>query len=91
MAIIIRCRMPPLNWCGYCGRRRAGSGMPTMPEQLDGARRGPRAGVMPRWISSPSVSCRPIVSTGFSEVIGSWKIMPISRPAHAAHLLLARA
>src|SRR5688572_16303629 len=35
---------------------------------------------MPRWISRPSVSCRPIVSTGFSDVIGSWKIMPISRP-----------
>ena len=24
--------------------------------------------------------CRPILSTGLSEVIGSWKIMAISRP-----------
>src|SRR5215813_376962 len=23
--------MPPLNWCGYCWRRRSGSEMPTMP------------------------------------------------------------
>ena len=27
-----------------------------------------------------SVTCRPIVKTGFSEVIGSWKIMLISLP-----------
>src|SRR5262245_32379191 len=35
---------------------------------------------MPRWISTVSVSWRPTESTGFSEVIGSWKIIPISRP-----------
>ena len=29
---------------------------------------------------SGSVICRPILSTGLSEVIGSWKIMAISRP-----------
>ena len=27
-----------------------------------------------------SITCRPIVNTGFSEVIGSWKIMLISLP-----------
>src|SRR6266508_3776441 len=77
--IIIRCRMPPLNWCGYCASRRAGSGMPTMPSSST-ARRWAAAPDIPRWISSPSVSWRPMVSTGLSEVIGSWKIMPISRP-----------
>ncbi len=45
---------------------------------------------MARWVaaclsifrcsSSVSVSWRPIVSTGLSEVIGSWKIMPILLP-----------
>ena len=38
------------------------------------------AGVMPRWISTVSVSWRPTVSTGLRDVIGSWKIMPMSLP-----------
>ena len=46
---------------------------------------------MPRWISRPSVSCRPMVSTGLSEVIGSWKIMRDLAAPDAAHLVLARA
>src|SRR5437870_3581039 len=79
IAIIIRCRMPPLNWCGYWARRRSGSGIPTMPSS-SAARRRASAGVIPRWISSPSVSWRPIERTGLSEVIGSWNTMPISRP-----------
>ena len=35
---------------------------------------------MSRWCSSVSVNCRSIDSTGLSDVIGSWKIMPMSRP-----------
>ena len=35
---------------------------------------------MPKCVSSASRICRPIVSTGLSEVIGSWKIIAISRP-----------
>jgi len=79
MAIIIRWRMPPLNWWGYCPSRRSGSGMPTRARSSV-ARTRAAAGAMPRWISSPSVIWRPMESTGFSEVIGSWKIMAISRP-----------
>ncbi len=30
--------------------------------------------------ASTSVSCRPMVTTGFSDVIGSWKIIATSRP-----------
>src|SRR6476659_4036611 len=33
-----------------------------------------------RWRSSTSVICVPIFSVGFSEVIGSWKIIEISLP-----------
>ena len=33
----------------------------------------------------PSTSCRSIVNTGLSEVIGSWKIMPISIAAELTH------
>ena len=35
---------------------------------------------MPRWMCSGSMICSPIFSTGLSEVIGSWKIMEMSRP-----------
>src|SRR2546425_1265153 len=79
MAIMIRCRMPPLNWCGYWPSRRPGSGMPTIASSST-ARRRASAPAIPRWISSPSLSWRSMVSTGFSDVIGSWKIMAISRP-----------
>ena len=34
----------------------------------------------PKCVWSASRICRPIVSTGFSAVIGSWKIIAISRP-----------
>ena len=53
--------------------------MPTSSQQLDGALAGRRA-AMPLWSSSASLIWRPIVSTGFSEVIGSWKIMAMSLP-----------
>ena len=36
--------------------------------------------VMPRWACSGSVICLPIFISGFSEVIGSWKIIAISLP-----------
>ena len=35
---------------------------------------------MPKWRSSTSVIWVRILSVGFSEVIGSWKIIAISRP-----------
>ncbi len=35
---------------------------------------------IPKCVSSGSRSCRPTVSTGFRLVIGSWKIIAISRP-----------
>ena len=61
---------------GRAGARRPGC---RPAQQLDGAR-ARRGRVMPRWICSGSVSWRPMVSTGFSDVIGSWKIIAISRP-----------
>src|SRR5438128_2719932 len=35
---------------------------------------------MPKCVSSASRICRPIVNTGLSDVIGSWKIIAISLP-----------
>ena len=44
--------------------------------------------VMPRWICSGSAICAPIFISGFSEVIGSWKIIAISLP-HTSRICLA--
>ena len=80
MAIIARCRMPPESWCGYSRARRSGSGMlapaaaSRPPSRAPPLATGPGAAAAPRSIWSP------MVSTGFSAVIGSWKIIAISLP-----------
>ena len=63
-------------------------GMPTMVEQLDGARapRAPRRARCARRGSRRSAGRS--ASTGLSAVIGSWKIMAISRAAHRAQRAL---
>ncbi len=79
MAIITRWRMPPENWCGYSLIRSWTRGMPTrsrtsaalsMACSLDTS----------RCRETASAICLPTVMVGFSEVSGSWKIMPISLP-----------
>ena len=79
IAIITRWRMPPLNWCGYCLRRLGASGMPTISRSST-ARRCACARSIFKCSSSDSVICLPMVSTGFSEVMGSWKIMAMRLP-----------
>ncbi len=79
IAITTRWRMPPDNSCGYWCRRRSGSGMRTCRSNSS-ARASAALWFIPMCSRSPSVSCRPTVKTGFSAVIGSWKIMPISLP-----------
>ena len=75
--IITLCRMPPESWCGYSLNRRSGSGMPTEPSN-------PMAVFFASLLDRPrvclmvSVTCRPIRTTGLSDVIGSWKIIAIS-------------
>ena len=39
------------------------------------------------WTWSTSATCRPTVSTGFSELIGSWKMYAMSRPRAARRAL----
>jgi hypothetical protein len=70
IAIITRCRMPPLKWCAYCFRRRFGSAIPTKRKRWV-ARSPAEALDRPRCRRMPSTSCVPMVSTGLSEVIGS--------------------
>ena len=59
-------------------------------EQLDRARSRRRARQRRDGCCSGSVICRPIVSTGLSEVIGSWKIMRDVAAADLAHLLVGQ-
>ena len=76
IAITTRWRMPPESSCGKLAQAALGLRDTHLAQQFDRARVGRvsrKAAMRPR---APSVSCRPLVKTGLSEVIGSWKIMP---------------
>jgi len=79
MAIITRWRMPPDSSCGNCFSRLSASEMRTA-FSASMARWRASAGDRLVWASMDSMSWRPIDSTGFSEVIGSWKIMAMRLP-----------
>ena len=79
IAIMTRWRCPPESWCGCWSTRRSGSGICTWRSSST-ARSRAAAGVSARWARSPSTICAPTRITGFSELIGSWKIMPMCRP-----------
>ena len=81
-AITMRWRMPPDIWCGYSLRRRSASGMPTDFISASAVESAWSRG-MSRWYLSDSVICRPIFTTGLSEVIGSWKTIAISVPQYS--------
>ena len=81
IAIIARWRMPPENSCGYWSTRCSGVRDAHDLEQLDGALARPRRLLMPALCAiSASAIWTPTVSTGFSDVIGSWKIIAMSPP-----------
>ena len=79
MAIITRWRIPPDISCGYCSRRRAASGMRTSRSSRSAVSVAVLA-FMSRCTRSGSAICAPIFISGFSELIGSWKIIAISWP-----------
>ena len=79
IAIITRWRMPPENWCGYSLIRSRTRGMPTR-SRTSAARSIACSLDTSRCRLTTSEICLPIVIVGFSEVSGSWKIMPISLP-----------
>src|SRR5439155_882206 len=78
IAIITRCRMPPESRWGWSRARRAGSGMPTSASSSTARSQASRRETG-RWSRTASAIWLPTVSTGLSDVIGSWKIM--ARPA----------
>ena len=79
IAIITRWRMPPENWCGYSPMRSLACGIPTR-SSTSAARSMACSLLTPRCSLTVSAICLPTVIVGFSEVSGSWKIMPISLP-----------
>ena len=89
MAIITRWRMPPLNWCGKLSSRVSGLGMPT---RRSSSIARPRASAlsMGLWAWMVSIICSSMVRTGFRLVIGSWKIIAMSRPRDGPKLVLAQ-
>ena len=81
MAIITRWRMPPESSCGYSSSRSRGDGDADQIEHLDApsARAACRAQALGAR-RTVSMIWSPMVNTGLSEVIGSWKIIEISAP-----------
>ena len=79
IAMTTRWRMPPDNWCGYSLSRRRGSGMPT-DRSSSSAVSLAKFVFMSKCSLSDSVIWRPILTTGLSEVMGSWKIMAMPVP-----------
>ncbi len=79
MAIITRWRMPPDSSCGYWSSRRPASGMRTSLSSRSAVARA-SALLSSRWVRNGSAICLPIFISGFSDVIGSWKIIDISWP-----------
>jgi hypothetical protein len=79
IAIATRWRMPPENWCGNARSALSGSGMRTASRSSAACRFAAERPSL-RWIRKGSPSCWPIESMGWSDVIGSWKTIPMSRP-----------
>ena len=74
IAIMARWRMPPDSWYGYSCTRRAGSEICTRSSSRSACASASRRDRP--WCSvSDSAIWRPMVNTGLSEVIGSWKII----------------
>ena len=79
IAIMTRCRMPPESWCGYSSIRLAAAGTRTRSRSSIARDRASRRDKC-WWRRSTSPICLPTVKTGFSEVMGSWNTMEMSRP-----------
>ena len=59
-------------------------------EHLERAARWPRSSRRPCGAARASTSWRPILWTGFSDVIGSWKIIAMSLPRISRSLVAGR-
>ena len=79
IAIMMRWRIPPESWLGNLRNICFGSGMRTsVSNSILRARASLR--LIPSRTRRLSWSCEPILRTGLSAVIGSWKIMAMPVP-----------
>ncbi len=69
----------------------ARAGQPDQVEHLGRGGAGRRPGSRPAAARSVSPTCAPMRRVGLSDVIGSWKTMPTSAPAHPAQVPLGEA
>ena len=79
IAIITRWRWPPESSCGKAASRCSGSGIPTRASSSSVRARAASA-VIWLWSSSTSLICFSTRCSGFSDVIGSWKIIAMRSP-----------
>ncbi len=79
MAIMMRCRMPPENWCGKALTRALAPGICTRSISRT-AWSSASDLFIPRCLRNISPICQPTGNTGFSELSASWKTMEISGP-----------
>ncbi len=78
IAIPTRCRWPPES---SCGKRAAETAPPAArPDRASRGDRRASARLARSCTRTVSATWSPIDCSGFSAVIGSWKIMPMSRP-----------
>ena len=79
MAPTMRWRMPPESWCGYSRTRSSGAAMRTARSSSRACAQAPRR-LTPSWTRIGSATWSPIVKSGFSEAIGSCRIIAIRLP-----------
>ena len=88
IAIMMRWRCPPESWCGKASTILSGSGRWTA-SMISIARWRRSAALIEVWISSTSAICSPTRVTGFSAVIGSWKIIAMRVPRRSRRRLFS--
>ena len=79
IAIMIRCRIPPENWCGKALTRCLAAGICTRSISLT-ARSRESDLFIPRCLRNISAICQPTGNTGLREDSASWKTIEISGP-----------
>ena len=78
-AIITRWRCPPDSWCGKAASRASASGKPARVS--NSTTRAWSAAPASGWCRvTASLTWRPMLCSGLSEVIGSWKTIPATPP-----------
>ncbi len=79
IAPTMRCRMPPESWCGYSRTRVSGDAMRTAFKSSVARFHALRRGA-PSWTRIGSATWSPTVKSGFSDIIGSCRIIAIRLP-----------